>query len=328
MKSAARRQPQRLVLIGSVLIDILMYVDHLPERGGDSVARRTMLTSGGGFNLLAGARRLGLSAAYAGRVGDGPMGNQVIADLEAAGIPLLLPRVRGEDSGFDIALVEQDAERTFVTAPGIESRLRLEDLRQLFLQPGDAVYVSGYELCYPISGASLESWLPGLSEQVLLVFDPGPLVAEIPATRLEHLLTRVDIISLNAREAHILTGTTKLDDATASLVPRIASRGLVIARAGAEGCWIASSTHAPQHIPPRPTRAVDTTGAGDTHVAALLARLAAGDDFASAAYQANVAASISVERPGPATGPTLQELASTLEAMHGSSLPIFSSQPH
>jgi sugar/nucleoside kinase (ribokinase family) len=106
--NTARVGPQRLVLVGSILVDILMYVDRLPERGGDIMARRTLLTSGGGFNVLIAATRLGMPTAYAGRVGDGPMGHQVVVDLAAAHIPLLLPAAIGTDTGFDIGLVEPD----------------------------------------------------------------------------------------------------------------------------------------------------------------------------------------------------------------------------
>ena len=163
------RSPQRLVLVGSVLVDILLYVPQLPERGGDLLAERSLIVSGGGMNVLVGAARLGLAVAYAGRVGDGPMGMRVLADLESQRIPLLLPQVHGEDTGFDIGLVEPNAERTFITSPGTESRLLSKDLEAIPLGASDAVYLSGYELCYPVSGASLELWLPELDPDILLV---------------------------------------------------------------------------------------------------------------------------------------------------------------
>lgn len=305
-------RPRRLVLVGSVLVDILMYVERLPARGGDVVAQRAILTTGGGFNVLVGAARLGLSVGYAGRVGDGAMGRQVMTDLERAGIPLLLPRVVGEDSGFDIGLVEPDAERTFVTSPGAESRLQEADMATIALLPGDAVYASGYDLCYPISGETLERWLPELAPEMLLILDPGPLVIEIPRERLTHVLERTDILSLNAREARLLAGVEDVEVAAAQLVGRIAAGGLVVARAGADGCWVARAGREARHIPARATNAVDTTGAGDAHVAALLAQLASGTDIYTAAQVANVAASISVERSGPATGPTTRELTTVL----------------
>ncbi len=307
-RSQIRVRPQRLVLVGSVLVDILMYVRRLPERGGDEIAERALLTTGGGFNVLVGAARLGMVVGYAGRVGDGVMGQQVMTDLEKASIPLLLPRAIGEDSGFDIGLVEPDAERTFVTSPGAESRLREADVARIALLPGDAVYVSGYDLCYPISGETLGRWLPKLASEILMVIDPGPLVMEIPAERLKRVLERTDILSLNAREARLLTGLEDIEEAAVQLLERIAAGGLVVARAGAEGCWVIQKGTPAQHIPARPTKAVDTTGAGDAHTAALLAQLAVGADIDTAAQLANIAASISVERNGPATGPTAQEL--------------------
>ena len=312
--SAPRLRPRRLVLIGSVLVDILLYLDRLPERGGDSIARRSIVTSGGGFNVLVGTKRLGMPVAYAGRVGDGPMGTQVAADLATADIPLMLPRVSGEDSGFDIGLVEPDAERTFVTSPGAEARLRLDDLRALPLEAGDAIYISGYDLCYPVSGASLEAWLPELAPDYLLVFDPGPLVAEIPRPCLEGVLARSDILSLNVRELQLVTEIATVPEAAQQLVPRIAPAGFVVARAGAQGCWLTGQALPPTAIAPRPARAVDTTGAGDTHVAALLARLWSGDDLQHAAWAANIAASLAVEKLGPATGPTWQELEAALRS--------------
>jgi sugar/nucleoside kinase (ribokinase family) len=306
------RHPSRLVLIGSILIDILMYIDQMPERGGDRIAQRAILTTGGGFNVLSGAEKLGMPVAYAGRVGNGVMGNQVMHDLEHANIPLLLPRVSGADTGFDVGLVESDAERTFVTSPGVEAELSSHDLEVIALKDNDAIYVSGYDLYYAVSGAALEAWLPTLDPEYLLVLDPGPLVAEIARTRLERVMPRVNILSLNARESNILTGSTQAVQAAKQLVPMIARDGWVVARAGELGCWLAHGEQEVIHVAARRTQAIDTTGAGDTHVAALLARLAAGDDMLQAAYKANVAASISTERHGPVTGPTAEELEKAL----------------
>jgi sugar/nucleoside kinase (ribokinase family) len=304
--------PRRLVLVGSVLVDILLYIDRLPQRGGDLLAEKSIITSGGGMNVLVGAARLGLPVAFAGRVGDGPMGKQVLADLESQHIPLLLPQVHGEDTGFDIGLVEPGAERTFVTSPGTESRLSFDDLAAIPLVAADVVYLSGYELCYPVSGAALEQWLPTLGPEVCLLLDPGPLAAEIPPARLSRALARAMIFTSNAREAYLLTGREDAAEAAAQLQLRIAPEGWVIVRVGEQGCWVLGSGRAPQHIPGRPTQAIDTTGAGDAHTAALLARLATGDDVPAAARVANVAASLSTQRRGPATGPTAAELSEAL----------------
>jgi sugar/nucleoside kinase (ribokinase family) len=327
MREVAWR-PRRLVLVGSVLVDLLLYVPHLPERGGDVLASRAMLTSGGGFNVLVAAARLGMRVACAGRVGDGPMGRQVMSDLRAAGIPLLLPQVAGRDTGFDVGLVEPQGERTFATAPGVEAELSLADLEALPLQEGDAVYVSGYDLCYPVSGAALEAWLPQLPQSCLLVLDPGPLVASIPLERRRQVLARTDLLSLNARELQLLTGLSDVKTAACRAAEEMAPGALVVARVGAAGCWLARAGEVARQIVGRPARAVvDTTGAGDAHVAALLACLAAGDPVALAAYKANVAASLSVERRGPASGPTRSELEEALGALTTGMVEMMTGEP-
>ena len=50
--------------------------------------------------------------------------------------------------------------------------------------------MSGYGLVPPESGPVLGAWAAGLPPGVLLFLDPGPLVADIPATVLDPVLSR------------------------------------------------------------------------------------------------------------------------------------------
>ncbi len=308
-----RRAPERLVLVGSILVDILLYVEELPGRGGDVLADGRLLVSGGGFNVLTAATRLGLPGAYAGRVGEGPFGRQVACDLELAGVASLLPPVVGADTGFTVGIVESTGERTFLTMPGVESCLDASDLAHVALRPQDAVYVSGYDLGYPVSGPALRSWILDLAPSHLLAVDPGPLAACAPGRELLDVLGRVDLLSVNAREARLLSGSHRPDAGASALAALLVPGGVAVVRVGPDGCWIACGAAAPQHVPGHPVDAVDTTGAGDVHVGAMLARLAAGDAPRSAAAVANVAAALSVGRPGGATGPSTTELEDVLD---------------
>jgi sugar/nucleoside kinase (ribokinase family) len=309
--AGVRVRPRRLVLVGSVVVDLLLFVDRLPDRGGDLLARQLVAGAGGGFNVLVGAVRLGMEAAFGGRTGAGVLGAQARRALERAGVQALLPPDERADTGLVVGLVEPDGERTFVTAPGTEARLSPDDLRALRLRGGDAVYVSGYDLVYPVSGQSLQEWMPGLPDHLLVAVDPGPLVADIPAERLELVLGRTNLLSVSAGEAAAMTGLRDPAAAAARLVSRVAAGALVVVRAGSRGCWLAAGAE-PLHVPGRPARVVDTTGAGDAHVAAFLVRLSLGDDPAAAAWAANVAASLAVERAGAAAGPTAEELQAAL----------------
>ena len=312
-----RMIPRRLVVTGSVMVDILLYLDALPSPGGAANARRALVTPGAGYNLLAAASRLGLPAAYAGLTGEGPFGTLVRQALNALGVPVLLAPRTDADTGFDVGLVEASSggQPTFLGAPGVESRLAAADLRAVALADGDAVYLSGYDLWYPEAGAALTEWAGGLGPGCLQVFDPGPLAGQLDASRLEASLARADILSLNLAEAAAIAGDHDPPALATGLARRLPVTGWVILRAGPDGCWICRRGAGPRHVPARPATPVDTTGAGDVHVAALLALLSAGHGMAEAAWGANAAASLAVEREGPAASPTASELAQAMAGM-------------
>ena len=302
MSDAAIR---RLVLVGSVIVDIVLYVEALPERGGDVVASRSMTTAGGGFNVLSAAARQGLPSAYGGLVGTGPFGAQVRDALAAESVELLLsePAV-GLDTGFCVAMVEASGERTFATTVGAEAGLTDDLLGSLGVGAGDAVYVSGYDLVYP-HGPAIASWLSRLPEGVAVVLDPGPLVADIPAELLDEVLARVTWLSLSAREAALLTGETDAAAVARRVFERSPSLSGLVVRDGPRGCDVHSRDGSSEHVGAPAVVAVDTNGAGDVHVGAFLAALARGEDPVRAARSANEAAAVAVTRLGPATAPVL-----------------------
>src|SRR5579864_6572287 len=163
----------RLVFAGEAIVDLLMWVPMLPERGGDMLAESSSVQVGGGFNIMAAAARQGLPVVYAGGHGTGPWGDKVRAALAAEGIAVLREPDPDADTGFDVALVEDGGERTFVTSLGAEALREPGSWDHVTVRGGDAVYVSGYGLVAPDSGAVLGAWAAGLPAGVLLFVDPG-----------------------------------------------------------------------------------------------------------------------------------------------------------
>jgi sugar/nucleoside kinase (ribokinase family) len=305
--------PKRLVFAGEALVDLLMWVPALPERGGDMLAESSSIKVGGGFNIMAAAARQGLPVVYAGGHGTGPWGDRVRAALAAEAITILRPPDPGADTGFDVALVEAGGERTFVTSLGAET-LRAPGAWDLVRAgAGDAVYVSGYGLVAPDSGAILGAWVAGLPAEVLLFVDPGPLVADIPAAVLGPVLSRCDWWSCNQREAALLTGTGDPAEAARRLAARTGRAGVIV-RSGPSGCVLQTARQDAVLIPAPAVTAVDTTGAGDAHSGVFLAGLAAALPPGAAARRANAAAALAVTRPGPAVSPSRAELDAFLAA--------------
>src|SRR5438874_13500771 len=155
--------PDRLVFAGEAIVDLLMWVPALPERGGDMLADAAAIEVGGGFNIMAAAVRQGLPVVYAGGHGTGPWGDRVRAALAAEGIRLLRTPEPDRDTGFDVGLVEANGERTFVTALGAESLREPGSWDLVRVRPGDAVYVSGQGLAPPGSGQGPGAWAAALA---------------------------------------------------------------------------------------------------------------------------------------------------------------------
>jgi sugar/nucleoside kinase (ribokinase family) len=294
----------RLIHTGQVIMDLVMRIPALPQRGGDVLARDTELTPGGGFNVMAAAARSGASVTYAGAHGTGRFSDQARVALAAEGITLAQQPATDEDLGLCVVMVDDEGERTFVTSTGAEGRLHQEQLASVSVASADVVYVTGYSLMHEANRAALLSWLPGIVARVL--FDPGPLAGEIPGEVLEAVLPAVAVLSCNATEARALSASDTSEAAARKLSGRLAAGAAVIVRDGPGGCLLARDGEV-HRIGGFPVEAVDTNGAGDTHCGVLAAEMLRGTALDSAAYRANAAAALSVQRNGPATAPSRAE---------------------
>lgn len=303
----------RLVHLGNVLVDMVLYVPNLPAPGGDVLASDSRIIAGGGLNVMVSARRQGLPTAYGGMHGTGPFAELARAGLTEAGVELLQPPYPDEDTGFTLALVDDTGERTFATSPGAEARLSADRLAGLRPRPADVIYLSGYGLAYPVNGPALAAWLSTVDPSVTVVVDPGPLVTTIPAPVLTAVLARADWLSCNEREALAMTETSDPDNA----IRMLTGRAGVVVRTGPRGCLLAAADGPVWTVPGFPVTAVDTNGAGDAHVGAFIAGLVGGLSALDAARRANAAAAIAVSRRGPTTAPTAAEVDAFLARSAG-----------
>jgi D-beta-D-heptose 7-phosphate kinase/D-beta-D-heptose 1-phosphate adenosyltransferase len=114
----------------------------------------------------------------------------------------------------------------------------------------------------------------------------------------------VTVLTPNAQEVARATGIEAADDDGAERSARAALDGAacdaVIVTRSEDGLTLVRRGVAPLHLPARVQEVSDVSGAGDTFVAALATALACERDLAEATRLANVAAGISVSRPGTA----------------------------
>jgi sugar/nucleoside kinase (ribokinase family) len=309
----------RLFCLDTVLVDVDLRVASLPERAGDVRASSQLITTGGGFNAMSAATRHDLKVVYAGRLGRGPFATLALRDLASEAIETPLEANNDLDCGVCVVLVEPDGERTFVTAPGAESTLRVSDLATLTVRGGDVVLVSGYNVMYRDMDSAVLAWLGDLASDVVVAFDPATRVEDVPPANLQRVMARANWLLCNRAEAAELSG--EADALVAATYLAEAHRSLnVLVRTGAEGCVVAPREGTAVAVEGFRTTVVDTTGAGDVHNGVFLAELAQGRDPWEAARYANAAAAMSVARPGPATSPTRVEVAAFVANERGPAL--------
>lgn len=297
----------RLLHTGQVIVDLVMALDTLPATGGDVLARSASFETGGGFNVMAAARRNGLPAVYLGRHGNGRFGDLARTAMQAEGIEMALAASDGKDTGLCVSLTEASTERTFISHIGAEGELSAEDLAIVSPQVDDYVYVSGYSLLLEGKAQPLIDWLLALPREIAVVFDPGPLVKAPDSALMRALLPRIDIWTSNGPEALAFTGAVDIASALPELGRHLAAEALRVVRDGPNGCWVGRAS-AVEHVPGFKVKAVDSNGAGDAHAGVFLAGLANGLSPVAAARRANAAAALAVTRWGPATSPGTVEV--------------------
>jgi sugar/nucleoside kinase (ribokinase family) len=285
----------------------------LPATGGDVLANSASFEAGGGFNVMAAARRNGLPVVYLGRHGNGRFGDLARAAMQAEGIEMALAASDDKDTGLCVSLTEATTERTFISHIGAEGDLLAQDLANAVPRDDDYVYVSGYSLLLEGKAQALLDWLLALPRQITVVFDPGPLVKAPDSALMVALLPRIDIWTSNGPEALAFTGASDLAGALLKLNDHLSANSLLVVRDGPNGCWVSRNGQA-EHVPGFKVQAVDSNGAGDAHAGVFIAGLANGLAPVVAARRANAAAALAVTRWGPATSPGTAEVDALLSA--------------
>lgn len=300
---------ERLLQMSGIVADLIYEVDQVPAAGAEAIVTGFQITPGGGYNALIAAKRAGLSVCYGGSIGSGPFAQIALKGLESEDIPFLQNQNTERDQGCCTVLLDKDGERTFIASDGAEGYVNAESLAQIRFTDYEWTLLSGYALHYPNSREVIANWLQKEPANSRLVFDPTPIVASLAQDDVRAALARADWVSANSSEAAILTGHADPGQAARSLA-RNRTGGAVV-RKGAAGCVVATADLC-KEIPPFDVQAIDTNGAGDTHIGSFIAHLSQTGDPALAARFANAAAAISTKFKGPATAPTAQYMKRVL----------------
>ena len=259
-----------IAVVGSLNVDLTLRCDRLPHPGETVTGRDfTQRPGGKGANQALAAARLGADVRMIGRTGTDAYAEVAVRNLRAAGVDLTMVTQAAAPTGIAMILVDDTGENQIALHPGANAELELDDIE---LGDGDAV------ICQlEIPGRAVARAARAAHARSLFCLNAAPALPVPPEA-----LARADLIIVNETEHAALPPTNALVALT------LGANGAVLIKDGEKLASAAAPT----------VTAVDTVGAGDTFVAALVVGLVEGRQPGDALQRACLAAALTVTGEG------------------------------
>jgi len=274
-----------ILVFGSINVDLIVPVPHLPEPGETVLGGDYAFLPGGkGGNQALAARRAGAAVILAGAVGMESFADIALDVLRREGVDTRLVRVVAQPTGCAAIMVSGEGENLIAVASGANASVRSDQVdddllgarttlvTQMEVPPGETEIL--IRRVRARGGRSLLNLAPARA------IDPA-------------LLEEIDLVVANEGEA------TALGSDPARLALRL-RQGLVVTR-GAAGSTSFLRDGTRIEVPALPIEPVDTTGAGDTFMGVLAAALDLGSTLEAALRRASAAAGLACLARGAQT---------------------------
>ncbi|MDZ7606593.1 MAG: ribokinase [Cyclobacteriaceae bacterium] len=307
----------KIVVIGSSNVDLLMKMDHLPEKGETVTDAEFFQVYGGkGANQAVAAARAGGNVAFVNCVGEDAYTPQMVQNYKNDGIDT--SRVfheKGIASGHALIMIGGAGMNYLSVAPGANYKLTPKKIDEAMELISDAaMIVMQYEI---------------LEESIVHVIDLAnklgiPVMFNFAPARKFDLsyIPRVNILVLNEVEAGFLAQMQVENEQDAEKAARaLIDKGVekVIITLGSKGAFMMNREEKVQ-VPAFKVEAVDTTAAGDTFCGSFAVALVEGKSMKESLLFASAAAAISVTRMGAQpSAPTRVEIEGFLKGKKGRS---------
>lgn len=298
-----------LLVVGDANPDVIMgpLTGELAFGQHEQLVETGVLTPGGSAAITAcGAARLGLSVAFAGRVGDDDAGEYMRLALAKRGVNTDALRTDPDLPTPLTTIVTRGQDRAMLTASGALTATSADDVPPDLLADCRHVHVGSYFLMPALAAERLfhAAHRHGATTSLDTNDDPAG-----EWTGLDEVLAATDFLLPNAAEACAITGESTVESAAAVL----ATRTTAVVKNGAAGalCHDGSTLLRTAGIAVTP---VDAVGAGDTFDAGFIAAVLRGLPLQRALDIAAVCGALSTSAPGGTTSqPTWADVVGHLE---------------
>jgi ribokinase len=290
-----------VVGIGYTALDYLGIVPHLPAENSKLEVRDFTIQGGGPTaTAMVTLKRLGLTAAYIGKVGDDGFGSRMLEELRREDVDISSAVVEaGATSQFAFIMVdEKTAARTIVWTRGSVSRLTASEVNFDLVESAKGLFIDDLE-----PEAALVAAKAARTCKIPVLIDAGSLREGV-----RELLPLCDHIIASELFAEQLSGDKDLRKALET-IQSFGPKASVVTL-GERGC-AALVENKVVEVPGFMVKAVDTTGAGDVFHGAYLFAVLKGWDILQACTFSNAVAALKCRKLGGRAG--IPNLSETLE---------------
>ena len=266
----------RLLSLGEMLIDFVA-TEH--GRSLEHAQHFTKAAGGAPANVAVAAARLGMSCGFMGKVGDDPFGHFLVNTLRGHGVDTSAVRYSTTArTGLAFVSLQASGERDFLffRHPSADTLYDVDDVADDVIRAAEVLHVGSLGLAVsPMREALWHAVRVAREADVRISYDPNLRLslwpsAEIARQEILSLWPFAEIIKVGEEELLFLDDRGTIEDVVHALWHDRLQ--LMAITHGAGGCTLVTPRER-VHVPGFAVPVVDTTGAGDAFIAALLVGL-------------------------------------------------------
>jgi fructokinase len=266
----------KILCIGEALIDMICTDTNTSLSEGQHFLKKP---GGAPTNVAAAIAALGGSVELAAKVGNDPFGNQLIDIMQSFGVATKwILQDNDHFTTFAFVSLMEDGERDFVFNRGADGELSRQEIEAIDLDDISIIHFGSATafLPGPLQAAYQALLQKALQKNIFISFDPNYrhlLFKNNTQTFIDqswNFLNCCHFFKVSDEEAMLITGCATLADAAAALLEK--TNSVFTITLGKEGTLLGFKNRT-SLIPSIPVKPIDTTGAGDAFVGAVLYQL-------------------------------------------------------
>lgn len=265
-----------ILCIGEALIDMICTDTGVPLSEGEHFLKKP---GGAPTNVAAAIAALGGNVALAAKVGADPFGQQLVQVMKDFGVDTTTMLMdKSSFTTFAFVSLMNDGERDFVFNRGADGQLTESEIESIDLSMYSIVHFGSATafLPGPLQGAYKALLQKAQQQNIFISFDPNYrhlLFKDDTKTFVQqswHYLEACHFFKVSDEEAMLLTSATTVDDAALMLAQKTTATFAITL--GKEGTMLLHNGEK-NIVPSIAIKPIDTTGAGDAFVGAVLYQL-------------------------------------------------------